>query len=533
MDKETLPVPRGKGSIIATSSSALSVAVDREVVVEALRQLERERGSLSKAIQRLEFLYHDDRSRLCTRLVDALGTLIKGERSFISRNTLYEWCGKQDLKPLWRGRVSAPADHTDDLVRLFNIPGKSYMSDVHRKLMRLGHDCTYDQVRRSIKKLPAQVGKKSAARIGDKLYAQTQAPYVERSSENLLAGEIYMADGYKADIYLDDPRNPGHIWRPELMHVIDVKSRRLVGYIVMFSESAIDIMHGWATIFEKHDHVCVWIYVDNGTGYKNRLTQTDITSYLMRAGVQGVIHSLPYNAKGKGNVERYHRIVRDRFLKFWRPEFYCGPDMAADVLNKTTREVKAGRLRLPTIGEFCEAYDSWLDNEYHREPHPEYSGKTRADVWAELQCLPPYKSAVEMARPAELRMVKRGAVTIYNRRYGHPALMSWNEKQVIVEYDVRREGVITVRDPHGDFICDASLVKKVGYVKESILLDHRAKAQAAAEKRAQKKLDEIKARNGTVIDADALVDSAIPAVTQTDQKRLPPSDGDDFNLFDL
>jgi putative transposase len=534
LNVQVIPAPAPHVPLAIAKTKALSVAVDREIVVETLRALERERGSMTKAIKRLKFLFESSPQSLSPRLVNALNAVIKKGHGFVSKTQLHAWCNAEDLKPHYHGRIPAPENFTGDLVRLYNLPSKPQMSDVHRKLLQLGHTCSYHQVRTAIKNLPAQFGAKSAARIGSKLYAQAQAPYTERTSENLLPGEIYMADGYKADVYLEDPRNPGKIWRPELMHIIDVKSRALVGYQVMFSESALDIMQGWANAFARHDHVPVWVYVDNGTGYKNKLTQGEVTSYLTRAGVQGVIHSLPYNAKGKGNVERYHRIVRDRFLKFWRPELYCAKDMADDVLKETVRRVNAKEMRLPSIAEFCAAYDDWIEREYHCEPHPEYHGMTRADVWANLQHLPPCGTAVEIGRPAELRVVKRGAVTIYNRRYTDPALTSWNEKSVMVEYDVRREGIVTVRDERGDFICDACLVKKIGYVQDSIQKDMLAKAQAAAEKRAQKKLDEIKQRNGTFIDADFIVESALPALTSEYACLPSPSEDDDeIKLFDF
>ena len=71
----------------------------------------------------------------------------------------------------------------------------------------------------------------------------------ERCTANLLPGNIYMADGYRADVYLAHPVT-GDIWRPEIMHIIDLRSRVLVGYRIMLHEGSYDVMFYEPKVYE-------------------------------------------------------------------------------------------------------------------------------------------------------------------------------------------------------------------------------------------------------------------------------------------
>ncbi len=391
-------------------------------------------------------------------------------------------------------------------LQIYNAPGQPNAATVARDLKRKhGIDAGIEQVRKYLKNLPVHLAAHSPARIGKHLFSQKEAPYLKRHTNDVLIGEIIMADGYRFDTYIAHPMT-GDIWRPELMHAIDIKTGYLFGYAVMENEGSYDVMLGWAAMFEKHNHVPPFNYVDRGSGYSNKLANDDVSGYLIRAGVQAVIKSLPKNAKGKGQIERYHRVVRDDFCKTWRPRFYCGPDMSADWLNETTRLVKAGKLQLPSLAELIADYDAWLRDDYHQRPAAYDKSITRTTAWAELNQIPPYATALEIARPSKERIVQRAMIQIESRQYMHPDLIAFNGESVLVELDIFDHAAVTVRSLDGYMICAAPLVKTVGIVSDSFLQDKRNKAELAAIKRKEKQITEIKARNGIVIDADALTD---------------------------
>lgn len=482
-----------------------------ELIVNAVQRFQGVRGSATTAVKLLLSRAKDN--DLQPYVLDALKEVAAGKRALPSRSTIFEKMaayreqGLDGLLNKHKGCVRKELGWEAFALELYSLPSKPDYSAVHRRLAAMDLKCSYEQVKNYLKALPATMGQMSPARIGKHLYNQTEAKYIERCTTNLLAGDILMADGYRADVYLAHPVT-GEIWRPEIMHVIDLKSRVLVGYRLMANEGSYDIMFGWAEIFARWNHVPPLLYVDNGSGYKNKLTELEDTSYYQRAGVQQVIHSIPRNPKGKGHVERYHRTVKDRFLKLWRPEFYCGTDMAEEVLQKTVREVKAGRMQLPSVQEFIAAYDAWLE-EYNHDVHPEDKNLIKWDVWSKLQPIPPHASAQQIARPAEKRIVQRGAVQIHNRRYRHPDLLMWNHQEVVVEADVLNDAFVDIRTKKGELICSASVTEKIGVVSDSFMQDKRNQAELAAIKRKEKQIVEIKARNGIVIDADAIAENAL------------------------
>lgn len=487
-------------------------ALQWEVVINAVQRLQGIRGSVTTAVKLLLSRAQDN--DLQPYVLQALKTVAVGKNSLPSRSTIFEKIsayreqGLDGLIKQHKGRIRQELGWEGFALELYSLPSKPDFSAVHRRLVAMGLKCSYDQVKDYLKALPATLGAMSPARIGRDLYRQTEAKYIERCTDNLLPGDIYMADGYRADVYLAHPVT-GDIWRPEIMHVLDLRSRVLVGYRIMAHEGSYDIMFGWAEIFTRWNHVPPLLYVDNGSGYKNRLTELEDVSYYQRAGIQQVIHSIPRNPRGKGHVERYHRTVKDRHLKLWRPECYCGDDMAPEVLQQTVRDAKSGRLQLPTVQEFIAAYDKWIE-EYNHDVHPEDKNLIKWDLWMQLQPIPPHATVAQIARPAEKRTVLKGAVQINNRRYRCPDLIMWNHQEVMVECDVLNDKTVDIRTLKGEFICSANLVEKIGMLSDSLLQDKRNAAEKAAIKRKQKQIAEIEARNGFVIDVDAITEILLP-----------------------
>lgn len=442
-------------------------------------------------------------------LIADMRTVACGNKEMPSRSVVLGWVKRfaaEGLQGLASGhwfRERKTKGWEAVALQIYSAPGGPSMAAVARDLKRKhGFDVTAEQVRGYLKALPVHLGERNSLRLGRHLFKQTETPYVRRNTLALNPGDIYMADGYRADCYIAHPMT-GDIWRMELMHVIDVKTGVLAGYRVMAHEGSFDVMQGWANIFAAWGHVPLMIYVDNGAGYKNRIASDETLGYYQRAGVQRVIYSRPKNARGKGNIERYHRVARDDFFKTWKPDLYCGPDMAKDALDDTVRAIKAGRLQLPSLQEFIDAYDAWLRDDYHQRPARDNKAITRMQAWQQLQAIAPHATAQEIARPCVERTVNRAAVRLNNREYMHPDLMGWNLRTVRVEFDILNHGKVAVRDQDGHLICDAPLVKTIGIVGDSILADTRQAALEAAVKRQTRKLREIEARAGLVIDVDA------------------------------
>jgi putative transposase len=133
------------------------------------------------------------------------------------------------LMPKWQGKVTAPAPWMAQAAVIYNAPSKPAAAAVHRELTEVhGYTCTYDMVLGYLRALPAQYGEQSAARMGSNLHRLKLKPYKPRTTENMLAGDVYAADGYRADVLIAHPIT-GDIWRPELTVGMDVRSRFIVG----------------------------------------------------------------------------------------------------------------------------------------------------------------------------------------------------------------------------------------------------------------------------------------------------------------
>ncbi|MDR1350838.1 MAG: DDE-type integrase/transposase/recombinase [Zoogloeaceae bacterium] len=522
------------------SDKARQTALARESVVACVRRFTDTGVSQNNAIDLLLFRLRE--GALPPHFVGSLKASAKAGRAAPSRSAICEWLvqyregGINALLPEHKGRVVESAAWWGLALEYFNQPSKPDMAAVHRRIVEVdGIQVSYEQVRHYLASVPAMLGRHSPARIGRNLYRLTEKAFIRRSTQNALPGDVYVADGYRADVYLAHPVT-GDLWRPELTVAIDLKSRVVVGWRADEHEATTAVQNMWAECFARWNHVPPFIYIDNGSGYKNRLMSDELTGFYARAGVRQIIHAIPGNPHGKGWVERFFRIVKDDFLRLWKPPFYCGTDAVPEDLNRVVREIKAGRLTPPSLAEFAADFNAWL-NRYAARPHPEDKHLTRAEVWGELAPLPPTQSVTELKRQAVTLTVRRASVKQGRRAYGHPDLHAFNGQKLILEYDLMDDAIAVIRDLQGRWICDARLISAIDAIAPNRLEEKRIARAEDALKRLEKKMAEQQARAGRLLDADALADQVVELDhphTPPSLDVLPPPEGDDeIDLFGL
>jgi putative transposase len=511
---------------------ARQAALSREGVVLYVRSLTDAGVTQNNAVNLL--LERGLAGSLPRHVATMLAGAAKAGRAAPSRSAICEWCalyregGVPALLPDHKGRVVEAAGWWGPALEYFNQPSKPSMAAVYHDLVEKdGFPVSYDQVRNYLSSVPAMVGRNSPARLGPNLYRLSQKAYIRRSTENALPGDVYVADGYRADMYLAHPVT-GDIWRPELTVCMCMRSRFIPGWRADEHEGTYAVQNMWAETFARWGHVPPFLYVDNGSGYKNFLMSDDACGFYARAGVQQVIHAIPGNPHGKGWIERFFRTMKEDFLKMWMPEFYCGDDMAPEVLQRTVRDIKAGRLQLPSLTQFTEAFNAWLDR-YHARPHPENKHVTRAQVWSELMPIAPHAGVTELKRQAVLLTVRKASVKHGKRFYGHPDLHAFNGTQLVLEYDLYDNRVGVMRTQDGRWICDANLIRTINAIDTNRLEEKRQARAGDALKRLEQKMDEQKARAGLLIDADTVADGAALEGTAT---RLLDAGDDEINLFE-
>ncbi len=512
---------------------ARQVATWRETVVAYVRTLTDEGVTQNNAVALL--LERGAAGRLPAHFAVALAGAAKAGRSAPSRSAICEWCaqyregGISALLPDHKGRVVEAAGWWGPALEYFNSPSQPDMSAVYRRLVEVDHfPVSYDQVRNYLTGVPAMYGRNSPARIGRNLYKLTEKAFIRRSVLCALPGDILAADGYCADVYLAHPLTGG-LWRPELTVCIDVRSGFVPYWRADEHEGTYAVQNMWAEAFSRWNHTPIFLYVDNGSGHKNRMMSDENVGFYKRAGIVEVIHALPGNPHGKGWIERFFRSMKDDFLKMEFPQFYCGTDAAPESLRYVVNEVNAGRLEAPSLAEFTEKFNAWLMR-YHSRPSPAEPRRTRSEVWGELQPIPPADSVKELKRQATQLTVRRASIKHYKREYGHPELHAFNGQKLTIEYDLVDSSFVVVRTLDGRWICDAPLIKAIGVIAENRLEDGRQLRAESAIKRLQKKMDEQQARAGRVIDADAVADGAVLEGTAT--RLLDSPSGEEINLFE-
>jgi transposase InsO family protein len=122
-----------------------------------------------------------------------------------------------------------------------------------------------------------------------------------------------------------------------LCAIIDDHSRVIVGHAFSNKETVSALTVVLKEAFEKHG-LPRRLYVDNGSAFSSDL----LTLACARTGIS-LTHSRPYVSPSRGNIERFFRTVRGRFL------VNLGQDVTLDEIN--------------------EAFSLWLKEDYHEKPH--------------------------------------------------------------------------------------------------------------------------------------------------------------------
>ena len=388
----------------------------------------------------------------------------------LSRSTLYLWLRKRALHGL---AALAPREvirgpyvpvWASALLKLYAQPQKPSLQAVMEQLpdhLPAGISVpSYGQALRFLNRLTAQARVKG--RVGDQGLKALKA-YVMRDVSELWPGAVYAADGHRFDAEVAHPRH-GRPFRPEITSVIDVYSRKLVGWSVALHEDTWGVLDAARHAFEASGLPDIW-YVDNGKGFNNDRWDNDLTGFLARMGVSKR-NSLPYNSQARGVIERLHQSLWVRSAKSL--ESFVGKHM--------DREARQGHYKLSRADiKHCGKTNrvlSWQDfltwaqaqvDAYNSRPHsflPRIRDKatfrrrpmTPAEAWqagieqhGALETLSADGEA-DLYRPYVRRTTRRALVSLFGNRYYHADLEAWHGEQLLVGYDIHDGSKVWVRD---------------------------------------------------------------------------------------
>jgi transposase InsO family protein len=181
---------------------------------------------------------------------------------------------------------------------------------------------------------------------------------------------------------------PNDMWQSDVMHgpmVLSDDKRRKAYLIAFIDDHSRLIPHG--RFYLSEGIACFMsafsdallgrglprkLYVDNGSAFRSR--QLEYTTAAL--GI-ALVHAKPYTPQGKGEIERFFKSVRTRFL----PSFKGN-----------------------TLEELNEAFELWLNDEYHQLSHSSTGQTPFKRFTSRMECL---RSAPDNLRDYFRKIVRR------------------------------------------------------------------------------------------------------------------------------
>ncbi len=162
------------------------------------------------------------------------------------------------------------------------------------------------------------------ARKGDKYLRDHLIKYIERDSEKLIMGDVFIADGNVLNFLIID-RQTGKPKRMVFVPVMDWASRMIVGANIAATEDTQNITNAYRTAMINYGGVPRVMYLDNGRAFKGKFfigmkesDRPDLENLLgglfKRLGIQEFF-AKAYNARSKV-IERWFKTFNDQFEKF-------------------------------------------------------------------------------------------------------------------------------------------------------------------------------------------------------------------------
>ncbi|PZO64577.1 MAG: hypothetical protein DI498_10840 [Paracoccus denitrificans] len=459
----------------------------------------------------------------------------------VSRTTIYEWLKAYEEQGVSALAPTAPKQKEPipaDFWRFMNAyarPAKPKIKEVHRKYLETTpagiSPLSLNQVEYVLREKLDHV-QKNKGREG-RLALRARMAYVSRDTSDILPGTIYVGDGHTFDARIEDPSGSRAPMRPEITCIIDVASRRVVGFAISRKENVIAVTEALRNACVEHCVPAV-VYFDNGAGYKNKRFDDPGNGLMARLDISKM-HALPYGSQAKGNIERTHQSI---WIPFARElPTYLGEDMDKEARMKVDKQVKLDRREfgfsklLMPWNDFFAACQTRVEV-YNERPHSELprfedpsSGRMRHmspnEYWRSHvdrgfePVLVDRFTSDDLFRPYEKRKVSRNLIELWTNEYFHDDLGPYHQQEVYVGYDYKQADRVWVREIEpvthemGKLICVAEFGgNKVSYMPKTYLQD-------ALEKRERGRLKRNEQNRNVILDeqrSTLLLDHEAPEV---------------------
>ncbi|MDQ1185384.1 Mu transposase C-terminal domain-containing protein [Agrobacterium larrymoorei] len=478
----------------------------------------------------------------------------RANKASVSRATLYDWFKLRDtvgvgaLAPLPTKEKQDIPSWFWQFLRFYAQPQKPCLTDALDQFKKAlpAHIMppNYDQVRR----LMARLGnvEKHRGREGS-LTLKSRMAYTLRSTDELLPGCVYTADGKTFDAEIAHPIH-GQPFRPEITSIVDVATRRCVGFSFGLAENTIGVVDALRHACEQNGIPAIF-YVDRGPGFKNDVLDNKLTGVTERLGITK-LHSLPQNSQARGIIERFNGSVWNPLSKEF--ETYIGEDMDRQARQRsfksTRKDIKefGASSRLPSWQEFLTACANAVAS-YNAKPHSALPGKMSPDQYWEYHVSTGFEIVPvleheknDLFRPYVKRRTRRSMIEWLTNTYFNLALEEFHGEDVLVGYDIHDASRVWVREIDrtsgeelmGRLICVAIFAgneeRYIPLTMERAAIEKRAAARA---RRLNDHLSEVEAELSPGHFLDASPASAMPIIDITPEPApagpvLVASDGE-------
>jgi len=392
----------------------------------------------------------------------------KNGKRTICRATLYNWFKAREQGVVALAPKQTESTYIPEWAELFlsfyQQPQKPSIASCIRSMAKvIANPPSDDAARAFLKKITPQ--ERNRIRMG-KHELRTLQLYTLRTTDDLFPSCVYSADGHTFDAEVEHPIH-GQPFKPEITSVIDVYSRKVVGWSVGLAENGTDVLDALSKAMQTHGVPLIW-YVDLGRGFNNKLQEDPVTGFLSRYGITKT-NSIARNSQARGVCERLHQTIWVNEAKLLPT--YIGHDMDPEAGNKVhhlvRRQIKktGGSRLLMQWSDFMAMCERAVE-EYNNRPHTglprivDMNGYRRhmtpnerwnsyiSEHHFELETLTPTESA-EIYRQYMVRRVQRGIITLFNNKYADWSLEAYHGQDVAVGFDIHDANQVWVREIEG------------------------------------------------------------------------------------
>lgn len=461
----------------------------------------------------------------------------------ISRATLLRWFQYRDGTGIGALAPKATKERADipswfwDFLKHYARPQKPCVTEALDAFLRSPHGVnepiSYAKVRRLIDKLGNV--EKHRGREGS-LTLKSRMAYVTRSTGDLLPTCVYTSDGKTFDAEIAHPLH-GRPFRPEVTSVVDVATRKCVGFSVGLTENAEGVVDALRFSCEQHGVPAIF-YVDRGSGFKNHRLDAQMTGLMGRLGITKY-HSLPQNSQARGIIERFHGSVWNPLAREY--DTYINAEMDRQARQKsfkvTRKEIRefGSSASLPTWEQFLEAchlavaaYNSKTHSALPNRMSPDEYWQHHVENGFEPVTVTKAESD-DLFRPYVRRKVRRCLIEFKTNTYFHAGLQEYDGDEVLMGYDIHNADNVWVRaidtlegeDTPGRLICIAKFAgneeRYVPLPMERVAMEKRAKSR---ERRAMENVLEAREELNPTMSLEARAEMAMPTVITTPDKDI-------------